>query len=187
MRCQRVARSISLCIECLVSWRPIRLARGAATARETRAQATVEAAILLPTFLTVLLLVLQPVCILYTRSVMEAAASETARLMITSAADDEALRAFALRRLAAVPNLEIFHAGGELSWDIALTRAGDSSDAVGGSIKGAVKPLPVLGAFVSALGATNAHGDVELAVDVSYEGRPTWLEGSYETWIEVWD
>lgn len=187
MRCLRVARLISRCIERCAAARPRRLARLSAAMRETRAQATVEAAILLPTFLTVLLLTLQPACILYTRSVMEAAASETARLMITSAADDEALEAFALRRLAAVPNLEIFHGGGPLAWEVSLTRAGGASDAVGVSIKGAVRPLPVLGAFVGALGATNAHGDVEVAVDVSYEGRPPWLEGSYETWIEVWD
>ena len=35
---------------------------------------------MLPTFLTLILLALQPVCLLYTRAVMESAAAETARL-----------------------------------------------------------------------------------------------------------
>ena len=94
---------------------------------ERRAQATVEAAVLLPSFLILMLLALQPVCILYTRGVMESAAAETARLMITSEAESKAsLKAFALRRLAAVPDVEIFHAGGPLSWDIELVGAAAS-------------------------------------------------------------
>ncbi len=39
-----------------------------ATAGEELAQATVEAAVLLPSFLIVLLLALQPICLLYTTS-----------------------------------------------------------------------------------------------------------------------
>ena len=155
--------------------------------REDAAQATVEAALLLPTFLTLLLLALQPLCMLYTRSVLEAAASETARLMVTT--DGEAMdscEAFALRRLSAVPNLSIFHAGGSLAWDIELIRA-DEEGTVTAAITGAVTPLPVLGAFAGALGTTNGQGDVEMRVEVSYAGRPSWLEGSYETWVRRWN
>lgn len=157
--------------------------------RECRAQATVEAAVLLPSFLIVLLLVLQPVCLLYTRAVMEAAAAETARLMVTSesGADEEPYRSFALRRLAAVPDLAIFHAGGPLSWDVEFMRAGDTGGEVRVAIGGFVRPLPVLGAFVSAFGGANAQGDVELKVEVAYEGRPSWLEGEYESWISAWE
>ena len=156
--------------------------------REDTAQATVEAALLLPTFLTLLLLALQPLCMLYTRSVMETAASETARLMVTT--DDEAMEsceAFALRRLAAVPDLSIFYAGGSLAWDIELVRAEDEEGTVTVAITGAVTPLPVLGAFAGVLGATNGQGDVEMRVEVSYAGRPSWLEGSYETWVRRWN
>ncbi len=101
-------------------------------AREDRAQSTVEAAFLLPTFLTLILLALQPVCLLYTRAVMESAAAETARLMTTTTAEDDDLEEFTRRRLAAVPNVSIFHAGGPLSWDIELGRAG----------AGGVRPCP---------------------------------------------
>ena len=50
-------------------------------------EATVEAAMLIPAFLLLLLLMLQPVCLLYTRSVMESTAAETARLLATGDAD----------------------------------------------------------------------------------------------------
>ncbi|HJA01562.1 MAG TPA: pilus assembly protein [Candidatus Collinsella stercoripullorum] len=176
MRWQGRGRSISRCIEGL---------------GDETAQATVEAAFLLPTFLTLILLALQPVCVLYTRSIMESAAAETARLAVTSA-DADAMRAFALRRLAAVPDVSIFHAGGPLSWEVEVARAGAGDGGAGAprgvevTISGAVRPLPVIGAFASALGETNASGDVLLEVTVGYEGRPGWLEGDYGEWVAIW-
>lgn len=159
---------------------------------ETSAQATVEAAVLLPSFLIVMLLALQPVCVLYTRAVMEGAAAETARLMVTGEGESggdgsDAYRAFALRRLAAVPDLSIFHAGGPLSWDVECSPASSGEGTVCVAITGAVTPLPVLGAFVGLWGSRNAQGDVEVTVEVTYAGRPSWLEGSYETWTAAWD
>ena len=154
---------------------------------EERAQATVEAAILLPGFLILLLVCLQPVCLLYTRSIMESAAASTARLMITAGEEgDDAHRAFALRRLGAIPNVAIFHAGGPLSWEIELAHGGEEG-AVRVSITGFIRPLPVIGVFAEAFGNRNAQGDVEMSVEVAYEGRPEWLEGSYETWIAEWE
>lgn len=159
----------------------------AAIAGEERAQATVEAAVLLPSFLVVLLLVLQPVCLLYTTSIMESAASQAARLLITGEdVDEESVQAFIMRRLAAVPDVSIFHEGGPLSWQVRLERASGDAGAVGVSIEGTVKPLPVLGAFAGAFGETNAMGDVRLHVEVSYDGRPSWLEGSYGDWVSTW-
>lgn len=146
---------------------------------------------MLPTFLLLLLLALQPICILYTTAVMESAAAQTARLMVTAEADDtedgsSSYRAFAMRRLEAVPNVGIFHEGGPLAWDIDLGFAGSGSGARV-RIEGAVRPLPVLGAFARAFGKTDASGNVQLEVEVAYEGRPSWLEGSYETWTGVWE
>lgn len=142
---------------------------------------------MLPTFLTLILLALQPVCLLYTRAVMESAAAETARLMTTTTVEnDDDLKEFTRRRLAAVPNVSIFHAGGPLSWDIELGRAGAGGvSAV--SVSGKVKPLPVIGAFARAMGGTAEGGYVELKVDVSYQSRPEWLEGDYDSWIAAWD
>ena len=136
---------------------------------------------MLPTFLMLILLALQPVCLLYTRAVMESAAAETARLMTTTTAEE-----FTRRRLAAVPNVSIFHAGGPLSWDIELGRAG-AGGVSSVSVSGEVKPLPVIGAFAQAMGGTAEGGYVELKVDVSYQSRPEWLEGDYDSWIAAWD
>lgn len=142
-----------------------------------------EAAFLLPTFLLLLLLALQPVCLLYTRAVMESAAAETARLMITAEGDDEeAYRSFALRRLQAIPNVSIFHAGGPYAWEFEFIRSSTTGGAVGVAIEGFVRPLPVLGVLASAFGEMNAQGDVRVRVEVAYEGRPSWLEGNYGSW-----
>lgn len=141
---------------------------------------------MLPTFLTLILLALQPVCLLCTRAVMESAAAETARLMTTTTAEDDDLKEFARRRLAAVPDVSIFHAGGPLSWDIELGRAG-AGGVSSVSIAGDVKPLPVIGAFAQAMGNVGGGGNVELKVDVSYRSRPGWLEGDYDSWIAAWD
>lgn len=145
---------------------------------------------LLPCLFVLLLLALQPVCLLYTRAIMEAAAASGARLMVTGEnVSDESCRAFVVRQLAAVPNVVIFHAGGPLSWDVEFTHAGegDAAGAVRVSVRGYVRLLPVLGAFAPVFGATNAQGDVELSVDVSYRARPDWLEGGYDAWIAAWD
>ena len=115
-----------------------------------------------------------------------AAAAETARLMTTTTAEDDDLKEFTRRRLAAVPNVSIFHAGGPLSWDIELGRAG-AGGVSSVSVSGEVKPLPVIGAFAQAMGGTAEGGYVELKVDVSYQSRPEWLEGDYDSWIAAWD
>lgn len=154
---------------------------------EDDAQATVEAAVVFPVLLTLMLLTLQPVCVLYTRAVMESAAGEAARLMATTeTADEDSLRAFVQRRLGAVPNVAIFHEGGPLAWDITMTRASDNGGAGDVTIAGTVRPLPVLGAFVSALGDAGPSGSIELAVSMGYDGRPAWVEGNYDDWIAMW-
>lgn len=155
--------------------------------RERVAQATVEGALVFPALLTLLLLALQPVCLLYTRSVMESAASETARLMVSGSDEVEVYERFAYRRLAAVPDLAIFHAGGPRSWDIECVPALSTGGSVEVAIVGHVTPLPVIGAFARAFGERGDHGDVRMEVRVAYEGRPSWVEGDYADWISVWE
>ena len=58
---------------------------------------------------------------------------------------------------------------------------------LGRAVSGKVKPLPVIGAFARAMGGTAEGGYVELKVDVSYQSRPEWLEGDYDSWIAAWD
>ena len=180
--------------ERLRRWQPKRLPMGLmrterwtspyierACARDS-AQATIEAAVLLPSSLILMLVLLQPVCVLYTRAVMESAAAQTARLMVTAEAvgkqrDEEAYRAFALRRLAAVPDVSIFHVGGPYAWEIAYEDAASTGGEVRVAIEGALRPLPILGIFARGMGEVNGSGDVVVRVEVSYEGRPGWLSG----------
>ena len=87
-------------------------------ARDDAGQMSVEAALLLPVVLTLLALLVQPVCVLYTRTLMASTAGELARLAATSRGSEDDLRSFALRRLAAVPDLAIFHEGGTRGWEV---------------------------------------------------------------------
>ncbi len=161
----------------------------AAALRREGAQATVEAAFLIPCLLTLMLLALQPVCLLYTVAVMESAAAETARVAATRAGGGEegdgGCEAFAMRRLAAVPDVGIFHAGGPQAWDVSV-EGGQAMAEVHVTVAGSVEPLPVLGAFVPAFGDVDAHGNVVLEVDVSRPSRPGWVEGGYDAWSSIW-
>lgn len=145
---------------------------------------SVEAAVLLPVALALVALLVQPACVLYTRSVMASAASELVRLAATSRDSDETLRDFALRRLAAVPDVSVFHEGGPASWEVEV--AGPDEDGhVAVTIAGRVRPLPVLGVLATALG--RPEGDL-VVVEVEAEGpvRAAWVEGGYDAWVEMW-
>ncbi|MDM8270357.1 pilus assembly protein [Thermophilibacter provencensis] len=145
---------------------------------------SVEAALLLPVALALIALLVQPACVLYTRSVMAATAGELARLTTTSRGSEEELRAYALRRLAAVPDVSIFHAGGPRAWEVSCEGPGDEGR-VSVSIEGRVRPLPLFGALVAALGTVDG-GEVVVRVEVSCALSAEWLEGSYEEWIGMW-
>ena len=69
-------------------------------------QGTVEAAVVLPSVMLVLALLLQPVCLSYTRTVMRAAAGECARAAATAYGGNMAAceRAGALRRCPRFPS-----------------------------------------------------------------------------------
>lgn len=142
---------------------------------------SVEAALLLPVLLILVALLCQPVCLLYTRSVMAAAAGDVARAALTSRSSTDDLEAYALRRLAAVPDVSIFHEG---SWGIAVTGPTDAGQ-VSVSITGSVRPLPLMGQIAAALGSAKG-GAVPLKVEVTEDLRSSWIGGSYEDWIGIW-
>ncbi|MDR0888875.1 MAG: pilus assembly protein, partial [Coriobacteriales bacterium] len=93
--------------------------------RASRGQTTVEAAYLIPVLFLLLLLLCQPIIMLYTRMVMENAAGEACRLVATrtdmGAYTYEKYERYVKRRLAAIPPIDIFHAHvGAKTWDIEL-------------------------------------------------------------------
>lgn len=156
------------------------------TERGEAGQSTVEAALLLPTVMFALAFLLQPMCLLYTRSVMHAAATEAARAAATApeGADGERYEELALRRLAAVPDVSVFHEGGRDGWEVDVTGAG--GDVVGVEVVGRVRPIPLLGVMARAFGPVEG-GLVVVEASVSERVRPSWLEGGYRDWIGVWD
>ncbi len=137
-----------------------------------------------------LALLVQPACMLYTRTVMQAAAAEGCRMLAappTSAGvAEQSYRAYILRRLSAVPDVGIFHVGGEAGWEIALEGPG-GGDTARVSIATSVRPLPLIGVLTALLGAGDGDGGVRLEVEVATTVRPSWVEGGYGDWSSIWD
>lgn len=151
-------------------------------------QATVEAAVMLPVLLAIFGLLLQPVILLYDRMVMQSAAGEACRLVATQTASDSAVTAFALRRLAAVPQTEIFHVGGDDGWDVAFD-GGEFSDEVEVTITHEVDVLPLWGVVDGLGGTVKANGNCVQTVSVSASSQPAWacgLDDGPDDWIGDW-
>ena len=148
-----------------------------------RGQGTVEAAVILPSLMLVFALLLQPVCLSYTRAVMRSAAGECARAAATAyGGNTDACRSFALRRLAAVPEVPLFHVGGRGDWNVAIDR---SDSHVGVTITGHARPLPLMGALAALAGMRDGTG-VLLKVTLSQDTRPSWVGGDYGAWQQIW-
>lgn len=146
-------------------------------------QASVEAALLLPTVLLVLAVLLQPACLLYTRFVMTAAAAEAVRVQATAVSDTD-VDAFVRRRLAAVPEVFCFHVGGAGDWQVSVSGP-DDKGVVSVEVVGHARPLPLIGSVTAALSETDGTG-VVLRVSVDRATRTSWEEGSYEDWVGIW-
>jgi hypothetical protein len=152
-------------------------------------QATLEAAMLLPTLMLMLAMLVQPACILYTRCVMLSAAAEGCRLMATADPDagqaEQSCLDYVRRRLGAVPDVPIFHVGGQDGWSIELG-GGVSEHEASARIVGTVTPLPLLGVIPALLGETDGEGNVVVEVGVTQTTRPSWLDGGYDDWTADW-
>lgn len=152
-------------------------------------QASVEAALVLPTVLLLIALLVQPAMMLYTRCVMAHTAAETCRLMSTTASSDtimsDARREYVLRRLSAVPDLPLFHVGGQEGWDVEM-EGSTSSHQARVRITGRVRPLPVIGLLMAFGSAAQGDGIVVMTVEVKTQTRPDWVEGGYDEWRSGW-
>lgn len=139
---------------------------------------------LIPTVMLLLVLLMQPICIFYTKSAMWAAATETARAALTARNLDDC-RAYALRRLDAVPEASLFHVEGRDDWQVEVNKD-TSGRSVTVGITGHVRPLPLLGAL-AALAAESDETGLVMRVSVSEQLRPDWVSGGYGSWIGVWN
>ena len=152
-------------------------------AESTSGQATIEAAVLLPTLMLVIALLVQPVCIIYTRAAMRSAAAEAARAIATDYDGDLSdCRSYVLRRLEAVPDVPLFHSGGASDWSISLSRGGRG---VNVEVVGHVRPLPLLGVALAAFSESDGKGMV-LRESLREEVRPSWIRGTYGDWQRLW-
>ncbi len=147
--------------------------------KEEQGQATIESALLIPVLFILLLLLIQPGIILYTHMVMKSAASEACRLIATSTdaagSNQDAYRAFVLRRLGAVPPQDNFHIHNDAcSWDIEI-EGNEGSEQVRVTIKNRLKLLPLFDAGVGLLGVLGSDGTYHQEVSVSAETQPEWV------------
>lgn len=148
-------------------------------------QASVEIALLFGSVSFCIALVLQPICLLYTKSIMISAAREVARAAYTHTDSAGSLEAYARRRLSVIPDIALLHIGGEETWDINVTVSPDSRE-VQVVIRGKSRLLPLLGMSGAFMGRVDG-GDIELEVSVSEVLKPTWLGGEYAQWISMWN
>lgn len=158
-----------------------------------KAQATVEAAFMIPVIFLLLLLLLQPGIILYDFIVMNSAASETCRVLSTSNLNDKEkiCEAFLRRRLSAIPQQDNFHVHSQgCTYEIVLE--GDQcSNFNSVTIKNQLKPLPLIGFFSEILGILNKNKCFEIQCSSKQAIKPKWTENSPQTsnpenWVGAW-
>lgn len=113
---------------------------------------------------------------------MSHTAAELIRVMATTT-DEGVVREYGLRRLSAVPEMPLFHVGDRDDWVIDIAGAG--TDHITVAITGHVRPLPITGAFVRALGAEDETGLV-LHCEASESVQADWVSGSYGSWMQMW-
>lgn len=163
------------------------------TSCSSKGQGTVEAAILIPVLLLMLLIVAQPAIILYDRMVMRAAASETCRLLMTKtdagtgAFADEKVEAYARRRLGAIPPVAAFHVHGPSCTYLITTEGNEASEYVSVRIENRIKPLPLMRPMSMFFDGVDADGNLAITVDVRMRARPEWVSGTPEGWISRWE
>lgn len=164
--------------------------------QDTRAQATVEAAYLIPVVFILLLLLIQPGIVLYNHMVMRAAASEGCRLLATKTdvvgLSAEKCEAYILRRLGSIPPQDNFHIHHDrCSWEIELL-GDETSEYVQVNIKNKMKFLPFFDATGSLLGITEGSGIYTQEVIEKMPTQALWVtESEYglnpQAWIEKWE
>lgn len=157
-------------------------------------QATVEAAVMIPVLFLLLLLLLQPSFVLYDRIIMQSAATEACRLLVTKTAVlgamDGSCEAFIRHRLSAIPPVSCFHVHDDIcSWEIELE--GDETTAeVSVRIATQVRPLPLLDVTSTLLGLVNDQGNFVIEVEASSPTQPDWVSASGAlspaSWIGAW-
>lgn len=141
----------------------------------------------LPAFFVMLGLFMQPMILMYNKSVMSAAASETCRLVATSTSSPAAVKSYVKRRLGGIPKADVFHVGGS-TWKIGYKEP-DEKGTVSVEIENRARPLPLFGVVAGLGNSIDGDGNVIQRVKVESSCLPTWAckDGkSADEWIEEW-
>ena len=81
-----------------------------------------------------------------------------------------------------MPEVPLFHVGGQNDWSVAI----DRSDAhVEVTIEGHARPLPLMGAAAALMRMSDGRG-VVLRVSLSVDTRAEWVGGDYGSWQKMW-
>ena len=153
---------------------------GAANAlKGDAAQATIEAAFVLPVLMLLFLMLLQPGVYLYDRMVMSNAAAEGCRLLATSSTEDrQTCEDFVRRRLSAIPQTDIFHIHRNgCSYSIEFDGS-ESSETVSVKITNRIKPLPLLDMTMAFAGLSDSSGSIGITVEATSPTQPEWVRAS---------
>lgn len=151
-------------------------------AKEETGQAVVEAAFLIPVVFMLILLLCQPLILLYNRMVMENAVAEGCRLLSTKTSmgyySAEKYEGYVMRRLASIPPLEPFHVhDGLCSWEIELS-GDEKARQVTVRITNKAKPLPLLGLGAGILGLCDDDGNFTQTAEATMPTQPSWVPDS---------
>ena len=143
-------------------------------------QATVEVALLIPLFFLLLLLLFQPIIILYDYMVMTSAAGVGCRVLITSseATTESTTTDFIKRRLGAIPPIDYFHVQGKsertCTWRISYS-GNKNSDYVRVTISTQVRLLPLIDIAATMMGIPDESGTITLEKTVRLKTQPDWV------------
>lgn len=159
-----------------------------------KGQATVEAAVMIPVLFLLLILMLQPCFILYDRVIMQSAAQEACRLLVTKTNAlgimDGSCEVFIRHRLSAIPQVSCFHVHeGACSWEIEFS-GDEGTQEVSVRIATQVHPLPLFDMTSAMLGLLNDQGNLLVEVEAHSPTQPDWVSasgGMYPSaWIGAW-
>lgn len=152
---------------------------------EEYGQASVETALFIPVFLLVMALLIQPIALLYSKSIAYQAAQETARIVQTEPpVPAQTIAQYALRRLEAVPKIALFSAD---PWTVDIAQS-DGTVRRGQfvSIWGYARLLPIPGLREAMRGLLD-DGDPELTVFSEADPGPDWTRDISHEDLSAWD
>jgi hypothetical protein len=135
------------------------------------------------------LMIMQPAVLLYDRTVLNNAAAETARVLVTDQPAGDAgkhqgaVTGFALRRCEAIPDAPFFRVGEP---EVEYPETGTGSQWVSVRITVKAKPIPLIGLMGDAVGLTGEDGNFEVEGYARVPAAIPNLDGGYDPpgWYE---